>query len=104
MFAPGTVLLGRYRVEEKLGAGGFGLVLRAHDLARDHVVAIKILRADMELDRENLQRFLREAQAIERLKSPHVVKLFDAGTLDDGAPYMVMELLDGEDLGTLLAR
>ena len=102
ILAPGVVLLGKYRIEGKLGVGGYGLVLRAHDDALDREVAIKILRTDLELDHENLARFLREAQSVVRLKSEHVVRIHDVGKLEDGAPYMVMELLHGSDLGTLL--
>jgi serine/threonine-protein kinase len=103
MFAPGTVLLGKYRVEDKLGLGGFGLVLRAHDLTLDQEVAIKILRADLELDDETLRRFMREAQSNVRLAGEHVVRIFDFGQLEDGSPYMSMELLQGADLGKLLS-
>jgi serine/threonine-protein kinase len=103
MFSPGTILLGKYRVDEILGVGGYGYVLRAHDLANDVSVAIKVLRADIELDRENLERFLREARAGVALRSEHVVRIDDFGRFDDGSPYMVMELLDGVDLGRLLA-
>ena len=103
MFSPGTILLGKYRVDEILGVGGYGYVLRAHDLANDVSVAIKVLRADIELDRENLERFLREARAGVALRSEHVVRIDDFGRFDDGSPYMVMELLDGVDLGRMLA-
>src|SRR5690606_34674277 len=65
-------------------------------------VAIKMLREDVRLDDEHVTRFLREAKAAVRLKSEHVAKISDVGTLENGRPYMVMELLEGLDLGKLL--
>jgi len=100
--AKGTVLLGKYRVESTLGFGGMGLVIQAHNPTIDERVAIKFLREDVQLDGEHVERFLREAKAAVRLKSEHVAKIKDVGTLEDGRPYMVMELLDGLDLGKLL--
>ncbi len=100
--APGTILLGKYRVDASLGLGGFGHVVRARHLLADQSVAIKILRDDIDLDEENQARFLREAQAMVRLKSEHVAKISDVGHLESGAPYVVMELLEGMDLGKLL--
>jgi len=94
--------MGKYRVDGALGAGGYGLVVRAHHLLAQQEVAIKILRDDVELDEENRQRFLREAQLMVRLRSEHVTKISDVGTLDSGAPYVVMELLEGMDLGKVL--
>jgi eukaryotic-like serine/threonine-protein kinase len=97
-----SVLLGKYRVEATLGFGGMGLVIRAHNLALDEKVAIKFLREDVQIDEEHVERFLREAKAAVRLKSEHVAKIRDVGTLEDGRPYMVMEFLEGLDLGRLL--
>jgi serine/threonine-protein kinase len=104
MFAPGTVLMGKYRVEGRLGVGGTSMVLRAHDISLGKDVAIKILRVDVELHDETVQRFLREARAVEQLHSPHVVRILDVGQLDGAAPYLVMELLQGADLGQLVAQ
>ena len=97
-----TVLLGKYRVESTLGFGGMGLVIRAHNLALDEHVAIKILREDVELDDDNVARFVREAKNAVKLKSEHVARIRDVGTFEDGRPYMVMELLEGLDLGKIL--
>jgi serine/threonine protein kinase len=97
-----TVLLGKYRVESTLGFGGMGLVLQAHNLALDEHVAIKILREDVQIDDDNITRFLREAKNAVRLKSEHVARIRDVGTFEDGRPYMVMELLEGQDLGKSL--
>jgi serine/threonine-protein kinase len=96
------VILGKYRIENTLGFGGMGVVLRAHNIHLDEPVAIKILRDDIQLDDEHVERFLREAKAAVRLKSEHVAKIRDVGTLENGRPYMVLELLEGLDLGRLL--
>jgi serine/threonine-protein kinase len=103
MFAPGTVLMGKYRVDGRLGLGGTSVVLRAHDISLGKDVAIKILRVDVALDDETVQRFLREARAVVQLHCPHVVRILDVGQLDGTAPYLVMELLQGSDLGQLVA-
>jgi serine/threonine-protein kinase len=79
-----------------------GVVLAARHLQLDERVAIKILRDDVTLDAEHVERFIREAQAAVRLKSEHVARIADVGTLPDGKPYMVMELLEGMDLGRVL--
>ncbi len=97
-----SVLAGKYRVENTLGFGGMGIVLRAHNIQLDEPVAIKVLREDVQIDDEHVERFLREAKAAVRLKSEHVAKIWDVGTLENGRPYIVMELLEGVDLGKLL--
>jgi serine/threonine-protein kinase len=104
MFAPGTVLRGRYRIDGELGVGGCSFVLRAHDAVLGQPVAIKILRPDVGFARDMEARLMREARAVGQLTSPHVVRVFDAGMLDEGAPFLVMELLHGTDLCALLAR
>jgi eukaryotic-like serine/threonine-protein kinase len=98
----GSVLLGKYRVETVLGFGAMGVVIKARHLAHAEDVAIKVLRDDVQLDPDNIARFVREARAAFELKSEHVARIRDVGTLDDGKPYMVMELLDGLDLGRIL--
>ena len=100
--APNRVLLGKYRIEAVLGRGGMGVVVRARHVTLDEVVAIKLLGDDMALTAETFARFEREAKAAARLKSEHVVRVSDVGRLDDGMPYMVMELLDGRDLSQLV--
>jgi eukaryotic-like serine/threonine-protein kinase len=98
MTQPGQVLLNKYRIERVLGRGGMGTVALAHHLHLDTPVAIKFLNAEM-LDKATVvKRFLREAQAAARLQSEHVCRVSDVGVLDSGAPYMVMELMQGMDL------
>jgi serine/threonine-protein kinase len=100
---PGDVLAGKYRVEHVLGEGGMGLVVSATHLALDERVALKFMRADALGRDDGVQRFLREARAAVRLKSEHVARVLDVGTLDTGAPYIVMEHLEGSDLSDVLA-
>ncbi len=98
----GTVLVGKYRIESVLGRGGMGLVYRAQHLALGESIAIKILRRDVSLDDETVTRFMREAQSAVKLKSEHVARIQDVGTCDDGLPFMVMEFLQGADLGQMV--
>ncbi len=100
--AAGTVLFGKYQVESLLGRGGMGLVYCARHLALDELVAIKVLRRDVALDEETVTRFVREAQSVAKLKSEHVARVTDVGTFEDGLPYMVMEFLQGADLGQMI--
>jgi serine/threonine protein kinase len=97
----GETLDQRYRVEDVLGEGGMGIVVRAHHLALDQPVAIKLMRSDAEPTWP--RRFIREARASARIDSEHVVRVFDVGCLDDGTPFLVMELLEGRDLEAVVA-
>src|SRR5688572_10796158 len=96
--APGTVLVGTYRVERVLGAGGMGMVMAATHLQLGKLVAIKMMLPEALKNPEMMQRFLQEARSACRLRSEHVARVIDVGTLENGLPYMVMEYLDGKDL------
>lgn len=100
----GTVIDGKYRVEGVVGRGGMGSVYRAQHLALNEPVAIKILHPDAAADEEIVTRFLREAQWAVKLRSEHVARIHDIGTTADGLPFMVMELLEGADLGQLVEQ
>jgi eukaryotic-like serine/threonine-protein kinase len=100
----GVVVQGKYRIDRVLGAGGMGTVVAATHLGLRHPVAIKLLAAEVAHEPEVLARFLREAQAAARLTGEHVARVLDVGALDDGTPFLVMEYLDGLDLGALIAR
>lgn len=94
---------GRYRAEQALGQGGFGLVLTATDQKTDRKVALKVLRGS-ELDTEARSRFDREARVVQRLTHPNTVRLYDFGAESDGTQYIVYELLQGETLTRLMQR
>ena len=94
----GDVLAGKYRVERVLGIGGMGVVVAAHHLQLDERVALKFLLPDALRNAEAVARFAREARAAVKIKSEHVARVTDVGTLPNGAPYMVMEYLEGRDL------
>jgi serine/threonine protein kinase len=96
----GDVLAGKYRIERILGVGGMGMVVAAHHGELDQRVAIKFLLPEMLSNSDAVIRFAREARAAVKIKGEHVARVFDVGTLETGAPYMVMEYLDGIDLGT----
>lgn len=98
----GDVVLGKYRIGAVLGWGAMGTVVAAHHLQLDKKVAIKFLRPEAVDHPESRQRFFREARAADRIKSEHVVRVFDSGSLETGEPYIVMEYLDGCDLATWL--
>jgi len=99
---PGETLAGKYRVERVLGSGGMGIVLAARHLQLDERVAIKLLRPELARNGPVNARFVREARAAVKIKSEHVARVFDVGTLPDGAAYMVMEHLEGSDLAALV--
>jgi eukaryotic-like serine/threonine-protein kinase len=101
---PGEVIAAKYEVERVLGAGGMGVVVAARHLQLGQRVAVKFIRGEAATDQTALGRFLREARAAVALSSEHVTKVLDVGTLETGAPYMVMEYLEGEDLATWLKR
>ncbi len=101
---PGDVLAGKYRVARVLGKGGMGVVVAARHLQLDQMVALKFLLPQALGNQEAVSRFLREARNAVRLKSEHVARISDVGTLEDGAPYIVMEFLEGTDLTGLLAE
>jgi serine/threonine-protein kinase len=104
--AIGEVIAGKYRVESIVGTGGMGVVLCATHLELGQKVAIKVLTVpeDDSRKREARERFLREGRATAALVSDHVVRVYDVGTLANDAPFMVMELLRGQDLAHTLQQ
>ena len=100
--APGTLLLGKYRIDALIGTGGMGNVVRASHLYLQQPVAIKPLLPEMAASSSTVQRFLREAQATVKLRSEHIARVMDVGTSEDGVPFMVMEYLEGNDLNQIL--
>jgi serine/threonine protein kinase len=92
-----TVLAERYQLDRSLGNGGMGEVFEAIDLTLHRNVAVKLLSPSLVQDEPARARFLREARALARVNSPHVVAVYDAGE-DDERPYLVMELVEGTTL------
>jgi serine/threonine-protein kinase len=97
----GDVVDAKYRLDEVLGIGGMGAVFAATHLELDEKVAIKFLLPQAAKDDATVKRFSREARAAAKLKSENVVRVFDVGRLESGLPYMVMERLEGRDVGQL---
>ncbi len=100
----GEVIAGKYRIERVRGAGGMGIVVEARHLPLDLPVAIKFMSPQLQDVESGVVRFMREARATARIHCEHVVRVFDVASLDDGTPYIVMEFLEGEDLGGMLQR
>ncbi|MBX7222752.1 MAG: protein kinase [Blastocatellia bacterium] len=96
---PGTVLDGKYRLDEKIGAGGFGAVFRATHLRLNSPVAVKIFRPTPGNDSADaVERFRREGVSAAMLRHPNVIAVLDSGISEEGIAYLVMELLQGESL------
>jgi eukaryotic-like serine/threonine-protein kinase len=103
--ARGVFVTHNVRLEEPLARGGMGVVWVAEHLGLETRVAVKFIATEaVDVDPGRVHRFRREASIAARLSSPHVVRVFDHGRMQDGTPYIVMELLRGETLGALLER
>ena len=100
----GMVIADKYRVLRELGRGGMGAVYEAVHTGIGKHVALKFLEGDLERDGQAKARFLREAQTASLVESPHIVHIFDSGCTSDGTPFLVLELLRGEDLRACLRR
>lgn len=96
--SPGQLIAGKYRIEAVIGQGGMAQVVSAVHTELEQRVAIKTLLPDHAVSQTTVNRFLREAKAAAKIRSEHVARVFDTGRLEHGAPYMVLELLDGTDL------
>ncbi|MBI5535030.1 MAG: protein kinase [Deltaproteobacteria bacterium] len=100
----GTVLAGRYLIERVLAEGGMGVVYVARHRLVDRPCAVKIMSATHSRNKVVRERFRREAKAAQQLAHPNIIEIFDQGETDDGMPYLVMELLEGEPLSEVLKR
>ena len=94
----GRTLLGKLRVIREIGAGGMGAVYEVEHLMTHHRRALKVLHRRFEANKQALHRFRREAGVAGTVRSPHIVETFDAGRLEDGSVYVLMELLEGHSL------
>ncbi len=100
----GELIDGKYRVDRVLGQGAMGCVVAARHTLLDADVAVKVLSSELLRHERAVERFMREARAVARLKSEHVARVMDVGMIETGQPYIVMELLEGEDLDRMLLR
>jgi serine/threonine-protein kinase len=100
---PRISVAGKYRLERPLATGGMGAIWRAWNTQLDVPVAVKLVSPALPASRAVLARFEREARAAAQIRSPHVVQIFEHG-VHEGTPFIVMELLDGEDLGARMRR
>src|SRR5437660_972586 len=100
----GLMVTPNVRLAQRLGSGGMGSVWIAEHLALHTQVVVKFMSAELAENPEALTRFSREAAAASQVKSPHVVHTIDHGVTPSGLPYIVMELLEGSDLGMTLER
>ncbi len=98
----GDILAGKYQVERVLGVGGMGVVVAAKHLTLGERVAIKFLLPQALAREDVVKRFIQEGRAANRLRGEHVARVHDVGRLESGAPFLVMEYLDGSDLGAVL--
>ena len=89
---------GEYTILERIGTGGMGAVYKVRQSAMNRLVALKVLHPKYVTRKEVLTRFRREARILSQLTHPHTLRVFDTGLLDDGRPYIVMELLEGRSL------
>jgi eukaryotic-like serine/threonine-protein kinase len=99
----GQVVAEKYRVERILGSGGMGVVVVATHLELGKSVAIKFMLEESVSNQDSVERFLREARATASIRSEHVARVLDMGRQQNGAPYMVMEYLEGSDLASIVA-
>ena len=100
----GTLVASRYKVLEKVGEGGMGIVYRAEHCLMEKVVALKVLNPELVSSASSLERFRREIRAASRFQHRHVIQIYDAGEGEGGIFYMAMEFAEGEDLEAILAR
>ncbi|HTB72209.1 MAG TPA: protein kinase [Polyangiaceae bacterium] len=100
----GETIAGKYVIEGPCGRGGLAVVLSAMHLGLDRRVAIKVLLPEWAGDAEVVRRFVREGRTATRIKSEHVVRVFDVGSLESGAPYLVLEFLEGHNLEDIVTH
>src|SRR6476659_10333035 len=94
----GTIIAGKYRIDERLNEGGMGTVYRGTHVLMDKTVAIKVLRPALAADEKIVARFSREARAASRISHPHALSVTDFGEAENGVVFLVMEYLSGKTL------
>jgi serine/threonine protein kinase len=103
-FSIGQVIAKKFEITQLLGVGGVGFVVAANHIELSQKVALKFLKPDMLANSQVAGRFAQEALAAARIRSEHVARVFDVGSLDDGTPFIVMEFLDGRDLFDIITQ
>jgi serine/threonine protein kinase len=103
-FSPGDVIADKYEVIKIIGSGGMGYVVSATHIELGHQVALKFLRPELLVHRDLVARFAREARTAVMIKSEHVARVFDVGTLPEAGPFIAMEMLEGQDLGRVVCE
>src|SRR5580698_1851703 len=101
-FQPGMVIRNKYQIQDRIGIGGMGVVYRARHLTFNEVCAIKIVSDAIAGDANFLQRFQTEAVVTRKLRHPNAVRVDDFDYTDDGRPFIVMELVEGKNIGEIL--
>src|SRR3954465_9434730 len=94
----GTVLEGKFRITREIGGGGMAAVYEAENVDIGKRVAVKVLAAELTTSTIVVERFLREARAAAAISSPFICDVYDSGKLEDGRPFLVLELLEGDSL------
>src|SRR5436190_24267048 len=100
----GFVLSGKYRITREIGRGGMAAVYEAENVDIGKRVAIKVLAQELTTSAVVVERFLREARAAAAIRSPFICDVYDSGKLEDGRPFLVLELLEGESLYELMTK
>src|ERR1700730_7542763 len=100
----GTLLAGKYRITREIGRGGMAAVYEAENVDIGKRVAIKVLAQELTTSAIVVERFLREARAAAAIRSPYICDVYDSGKLEDGRPFLVLELLEGESLYEQMIR
>jgi serine/threonine protein kinase len=100
----GTVVDGRYRIEQQIGEGGMGVVYKISHVSLNKTLALKLLRGEMAKDPEVVQRFIQEAQSATQIGHENIIDISDFGRLPDGTVYFVMEYLNGHPLNDIIKR
>src|SRR5665213_1758181 len=100
----GTLVAGRYRIEEVIGEGGMATVYRATQTLTERVCAVKIMNATFAKEATVRERFRREAKSAQKLAHPNIIEIFDQGDTDDGTAYIAMEILKGKGLAEVISK
>ena len=99
-----SITIGNFQLLRTLGEGGMGVVFEAEHVTMHRRAAIKVLRPELIKDEQAIRRFFNEARATNEIRHPGIVQIYDCGTRDDGSPWLIMELLEGETLSRRIAR